>query len=226
MDMEQFLLVEIGQGLKRHYKKLLTWSLAFAVLAAVLSFVVLKPDYKSRATFIVSRPASYESGDQPVEYNNDIQMYQQLVRTYAEILKSETVLNQVKENLGLDLITQELADKMTVRIENNSNLVSLTVIDEDAEQAAAIANETTRVFQTVVQETMEEDNVTIFDEARPADESLGSGVVRNTIMGAMFGFLVALLVAIFKEFTYPSVRSAQDFSRSFSVPVIGTIPKY
>ena len=122
--------------------------IGFAVLAAVLSFVVLSRT-QVRATFI-SRPASY-NGDQPVEYNNDIQMYQQLVRTYAEILKSETVLNQVKENLGLDLITQELADKMTVRIENNSNLVSLTVIDEDAEQAAAVPTKPPRVFQTVVQ---------------------------------------------------------------------------
>lgn len=223
--MEELILTDIWSAFRRRIRMIMGLAVLFAVAALLVSLFLLKPAYESRTTFIVSRPASYTSVGEGAQYNNDILMYQQLVRTYSEIMKSQTVLDHVNENLGLNLQTRELEEKINVRIENNSNIISLTVVDENAHRAKEIATEATRVFQSVIHDTMEEDNVTVFDKAQAAEEPMGPGWVRNTFIGGVLGFTIGLLIAIYQEFTYPAVRSARDFKNNFDLPVIGSIPK-
>lgn len=224
--MEQLTLYEIWQGIKRRIPTVVVFTLVFALIAAVFSLLVLKPGYRSQTTLIIRRPDSYISDGQPAQPNNDIQMYQQLVRTYSEIVKSETVLDQVRNNLNLDLTLEELADKMKVQILNNSEMIKLAVTDGNAQGAADLANEIARVFSATIQDVMEEDNVAILDEARVHAVPTGPNIPLNVVIGGFLGFMAGLLYAIFKEFTHRSIRSAQDFTRTFDVPVIGSIPKY
>jgi receptor protein-tyrosine kinase len=59
--------------------------------------------------------------------------------TQIGLIKLETVAEGVKEQLKLDVPTGDLLDQVTTEAEGNSDLVSITVRDEDPRQAAAIA---------------------------------------------------------------------------------------
>ncbi len=59
--------------------------------------------------------------------------------TQIGLIKLETVAEGVKEQLKLDVPTDQLLEQVTTEVEGNSDLVSVTVRDEDPRQAAAIA---------------------------------------------------------------------------------------
>jgi capsular exopolysaccharide synthesis family protein len=59
--------------------------------------------------------------------------------TQIGLIKLETVAENVREDLGLDVSTSELLDQVSTEVEGNSDLVSVTARDPDPRRAAAIA---------------------------------------------------------------------------------------
>lgn len=62
---------------------------------------------------------------------NDISTNVQMINTYKDIIKGPVILNEVSQNIGTNLTASELAEKSEIITENNSQVFSLTVTDEN-----------------------------------------------------------------------------------------------
>src|SRR5690606_17257387 len=97
--------------------------------------------------------------------NQNIQTDLQLINTYSGIIKSPAILDKVAEEIGGDLTTGQLINRISVSNANQSQIVNITVQDEDPAMAVTIANTTASVFESDIQELMNVDNVTILSPA-------------------------------------------------------------
>src|SRR5699024_8895965 len=89
----------------------------------------------------------------------------ELINTYNVIINSSAILNEVNEVLDIDMTTKALADNITVSSEEDSQVVSDTVKDENPALATDIANATVAVFQEEIVDIMNVDNMKILSEA-------------------------------------------------------------
>jgi capsular exopolysaccharide synthesis family protein len=105
-----------------------------AALAGVSSYYTVRNEpeiYQARSTLMTGRPF-----DNPNPDGNQFYLSQQLAATYAEIAKREPVRQATQAALGLDYLP-----KYDVEVPDQAQLIEITVIDTNPEQAQSVANE-------------------------------------------------------------------------------------
>src|SRR5699024_8248558 len=130
-----------------------------ALIAALLSFFVLTPIYESSTQFIVNQ-SNQEQDDMQID-SGTIRTNVELINTYNVVIKSNAILSEVTEELGLDKSAESLSKQIEVSSEEDSQVVTVTVKDPDPEQATTIANATVGVFQDKITDIMNVDNVSV-----------------------------------------------------------------
>jgi succinoglycan biosynthesis transport protein ExoP len=104
---------------------------AVAIAAAVN--ISAPPKFQSTAGLVVGGQGA--AGDYWT-----LLMYQQLTKTYGELIQTDTVLEPVIAHLQLQMSSDELAKHVDVNVLPESRLINVTVDSRDPQQAAQIAN--------------------------------------------------------------------------------------
>ena len=89
-----------------------------------------------------------------------------LVATYGIIVKSDTVLDQVIEELGLDMTYEQLADRVSVSAVDSTQVMQISVQDENPAEAKAIVGKIVEIAPDVIQEAVEAGSVKVISDAR------------------------------------------------------------
>ena len=103
--------------------------------------------YKSYTTIILG--GNETTASQTIT-QSDITLNKNLVDTYAEIVKSRRVLEQVIAELDLEETYEELSNKISVSSVNNTEIIKITVADSNPIEAKNVANVTANFFSKEV----------------------------------------------------------------------------
>ena len=71
---------------------------------------------------------------------------------------------------------------------------------------------------------MNVDNVQILDGAILPEEASSPNIKKNTAIGIILGFVLGVAVVLFKEIADSSVKSSEEVTEYFDIPVIGIVP--
>src|SRR5690625_4581505 len=159
---ETISLKEIFDVIRKRLKLILLLTIGAGILAAIISFFILTPVYESSSQFIVNQSHENEFGQID---SGTIRTNVELINTYNVIITSNAIMNEVVEELKLPYSSEELAKKIQVSSEQNSQVVTVTVKDPSPERATNIANSTVTIFQEKIPELLNVDNVQILTEA-------------------------------------------------------------
>lgn len=226
MIEQEIDLLELAKKLKKYIFAIVAFAILVATLVYAGSKFVLTPKYTSNTTMIVGN-TNKNNQENPQQNNVDysqIQANRALVSTYSEIVKSRGVAENVIKNLNLDMDYPDFAKKVSIEPVNDTQIISVKVIDTIPERAADIANETSKIFKESITEIMKVDNVQILDKATLPKEPSSPNIMRNTAIGLVLGFLIGLTIAIFKELSDTSIKTTDDIREKFDIPVLGMIP--
>lgn len=155
---------------------------------------------------------------------NDVQISNNLVTTYAEIVKSSNVLQQSIDNLHLDMDVNTLRKKLSVTTTTNTQLITINVSDENPEQAQKIAAEIAETFKKEVKSIYKIDNVQVVDQASYPEKPYNVNVLRQTIYYLIAGIALGLGTAIAMYYLDTTVKSQDEVENKLGIAVIGTIP--
>ncbi|MBF0705377.1 capsular biosynthesis protein [Alkalihalobacillus hwajinpoensis] len=218
---ETISLKEIFEVLKKRLALILLITLLATATSGVVSYFFLTPIYETSTQILVNQKADSENG---FDYNQ-VKTNVELINTYSVIIKSPTILDDVKEELSLDMTTSALNNKISVSNAQNSQVVSLSVTDPDPAVAVDIANKTASVFEKEISNIMNVDNVSILSKA--GFEGTPSPVNPNPVLNMAIAFVVGLMVgvglAFLLEYLDNTIKSEEDIEKVLGVPVLGTI---
>ena len=153
---------------------------ASTVICALLGFIVttflITPQYEASATMIVN-----SRQEQTANLTNDmITTAKNLVATYSIIVKSDTVLNEVIGQLGLELSYEQLEKMVTVSAVDSTQVMKIAVEDENPAQAKAIAEAITQIAPPIIQDQVEAGSVKVISEARAGEKPVSPNKRMNT----------------------------------------------
>ena len=103
-------LLEVLNAVRQHILAIILTTLVLAAAGFGVSKFLMTPKYEASALMIVNTRQDTSA----TVTSDQINSATKLVSTYSIILKSDTVLNQVIQNLGLSLDYQQLAERVTV----------------------------------------------------------------------------------------------------------------
>ncbi|QVY61299.1 YveK family protein [Cytobacillus gottheilii] len=219
---ETISLKELFQTLKKRMALIIIITLVAVMASGAVSYFVLTPVYQSSTQILVNQTA--EEGQYST---NEVQTNLQLINTYNIIIKSPVILEKVIDELNLNMSASQLNAKLTVQNEQNSQVVNLSVQDENAATAAEIANTTAEVFRNEIATIMSIDvnDVTILSPAvvtenqSPIKPQPLLNIAIALVVGAMAGVGLAFLL----EYMDNTVKTEQDIEKIAELPVIGVI---
>jgi capsular polysaccharide biosynthesis protein len=156
----------------------------------------------------------------------------ELLRNYAENIRTHTMAQEVIDRAQLDMDTTALLGKLFVSPAADTFTLQLEARDTDPEVAMTIAQTMAEVFAedrdawNQQQDKRDRIEVSILDNVwNLGYQQYSPNTKINTVAAGLFGLLVGLLVIFFLEWLEQDViRSAADVERAIDVTVLGSIP--
>ncbi|MCY8788208.1 protein-tyrosine kinase activator TkmA [Bacillus inaquosorum] len=218
---ESTSLKEILSTLTKRILLIMIVTAAATAAGGLISFFALTPIYENSTQILVNQ----SKNDQKEVQFNDVQTNLQLINTYNVIIKSPAILDEVIKEIGLSMTFQELNDKITVSSEQDSQVVNISVRDENAETAAHIANTIASVFKGKITSIMNVDNVSILSKAEVSEHP--SPVSPKPLLNIAIAFAAGLAgsigLAFLLEHLDNTIKSEEQLESLLDIPVLGTV---
>lgn len=221
---ETISLQDIFKTLKKRFRLIAMTTLIALIGAAIISFFLLTPIYQATTQVLVNQTKAEAQQQQQVT-SQEIQTNLQLINTYNEIIKSQAILSIVIENLDLDLTPTQLASKVTISNANNSQVLNISVQDENHAIAVDLANNIVEVFKEEVPALMNVDNVNVLSPAIAVENPspIKPNKMLNMAIALVLGLMVGVGIAFLLEYLDTTVKTEQDVEELLGLPIIGLV---
>lgn len=225
MDSEQTIsLMQIVGILRKHMKLIGITTLVVFMVAFFATFFVMTPKYSGTTEILVNRKLS--TSDQSAQLQQ-VQADVQMISTYKDIITSPTVLTDVNRELevypGYPGSMAGIKDSLSINNQTNSQVFSVTATATDPKTAAAIANETARVFKQKVVGMMSINNVSIVSKATANDNAVSPKKPLNLLIGIAGGLLLGIMLAFVREITDRTVTTEGFLTDELGLNSLGII---
>ena len=200
----------------------------FLVIGFIYSYVFLTPEYQSVTSILLAKSnTTTNDGTTPAMTTSEITMNQQLVSTYSALVTSESVINQVISNLKINKTVADLENNIKVTAQDDTEIIQIAVVDQDPEMARKIANEVANVFiNKIAKEYYNMDNVYVVDEAKTPEVPYNINHIKDLIIFAGIGFVIACVYVIVAYMLDTTVKSKEDIEKKLGLTVLTEMPIY
>lgn len=223
--MEELDLKELLMLFWNKKVKILLIVAIFMLIGVIYTIGFVTPVYTSSTTLLLAKSESSISKTDTITAT-DITLNSKLVSTYSTLVQSKSVLRQVISNLGMDINEEELKKSITVSQEKDTEIIRLSVTNENATTAAKFANEIAKVFIERVSEIYKINNVQVVDEAETSTSPSNINHVKDVIIFTFIGAVVAVMYVLIANMLDTTIKSAEEVEKEFKVPVLASIPLY
>ena len=186
------------------------------------SFFIPK-QYSASATIIVNN----KSTDKTIISATEINAAQDLANVYSIIIKSDTVLQQVIDNLQLNMSYETLNSKISVSSVNSTQVMQITMTHTNAEFAQKVVAEIVEVAPPIITDKVEAGSVKVISASKISNNGrpVSPSLKKNAAVGALIGLAFVLLIVFLKEMTNNTFKTEDDIINILNVPLIGIIPE-
>lgn len=212
-------LGELFKALKKNVLLIVVVSLLCAAVGLVSSMFLISKKYSSEATIYIT-PKVTEQGT--IDYNS-IQTNSRMVNNYMEILKGETILAKVADQVGMDDYESVLST-LTVSNPADTELISVSSVATDPELAQQIVSLTISTFTEDMMDILNLNNVTIINDAKVNKNPVSPSKSRYTILGFAAGLVISCGYVFISYLFDKRLRTREEAENFLGVPVLATVP--
>ncbi len=222
--MEQNGKIKITDLLKLIFRS--WWILLISIfLCTVFSYFFSKnymtPVYKAESKMFVGREKDALANVNLI----DLQIGEQLVTDYSELIKTNRVLEEVIENMSLDIDSEALVEMIEVKSIEKSRFLNVIVRHTDPKFATDFVNEISEVLREKAEEIVGAKNIQIVDYAVVPTVPDSPRPVRNSAIGFIVGLVIAILIVIIRFLIDNKIETREDIEELCDLSLLGEVPK-
>lgn len=221
-DYETIDLLELLGVLRQHILALLLTTVLAALAEFLVSSFVLTPQYQASALMIVNTRQDTSAN----VTSDQLTSASRLVSTYSIIVKSDTVLNQVIANLGLNMTYETLASKVEVSAVDETQVMEITVTDPNPDGARQVCEQITQVAPDAILTAVEAGSVKVISAASVDPDPVSPNIPRNTAIAGVLGLVVCVGILFLRVLLDNKINTEDDVTKHLGLTVIGVIPNY
>lgn len=197
------------------------------IIAILLGFIytmyILKPKYTAYTKLIMVQTNSNKDSSQGVT-STDVSLNDKLISTYQSLATTNSVVREVINNLNLDENEDELKNEISVTTEKSTQVLKISVTDDDPQKATDIANELSNVFAKKVSEIYKIDNINIVDKAELPDGPSNINHKKDIFIFGIVGFIIAIMGVLLKNLFDNTISSADEVQKELNLIVLSEVP--
>ncbi len=199
-------------------------TIVFASAAGIFTHFFIAPTYTATARFFV-----YNNPDNNVSTNrtfnsSDIDASNDIINTYVYLLKSDTVLDKVAQELGY-ASGDSIKGYISASPVEGTLVFQVKVSTTDPVLSAKIANTVANIAPDEIVRIVNAGGASVVDYAKQPKSPSEPNIKKNILIGAVAGFFLSFAGFFIYEMFDTTITLARDLEREFDTPVLGTIPR-
>lgn len=216
----EFDLAELFTLLREKFAVIFAAALGCGLLAMGFTFCFVTPQYEADVNMIVNTKQS----DTAMMTNDNITSAKNLVDTYAIIIKSNIVLEQVIERLEMDMNYDAIYEKIDVSPIDDTQIMKITARDADPERAMRIVQTISEIAPPVIAEAVEFGSCKAVSKVKVDSAPVSPNIPKVTLIAAFLGMVLSIAVVLLKELLNDTVLDEDDVYNKLDLPTLGMIP--
>ena len=221
--MEEINIRDFLNYLKKYVLVIVAVSLVLIIGVFIYDKSIKKPLYTTYTTIILTKSNEAQTGTTITQ--NDILLNQKLVETYSKIIKSKLVLEQVISETGVTYTAEELGENVNVEAYENTEMLKISVTDQDPELAASIANSIAQVFSGEIAKIYQINNISVVDVAVTPEE-VSNNTLKRDLLIALFISIFGTIGLVFVVYYFDdTVKLTDDLEEEIGMPVVAKVFK-
>lgn len=223
-EIDEEVEVDVGELLRllwSHILEIVAAGVAAAIICLLVCTFALTPRYQASINLIVN---SRQDGQATVT-NDNINSAKNLISTYAVVIKSNTVLNDVIKKLDLDMTYNDLSSMVDVSSVNSTQIMSITVTNEDPKLAGKIAETIADIAPEVIVDKVEAGSCKTVSDVEIGTSPIFPQTKKYTAMAALAGIVVVCAILVINHLLRNYIVDDEDVQKKLGLPVLGLIPE-
>ena len=214
------VVLELLQALKDKVALILSVTILAAALSWVFSSFVMPRKYEASVNMIVNTRTEIVG----VVTSDSISSAQDLVDTYAIIIKSNKVLNKVIDQLGLHMSYEELSKLISVDPIRNTQVMKIAAQCADADQAAVIVQTISEIAPSIVADAVEAGSCKVVSDVYSSAKPVSPDIPRNILLASALALIAVCALVILRELFNDYIVDDADLEKKLGISVLGVIP--
>lgn len=218
---EEIIRIEdIVDTLLKRWKMIFSITLIATLTAAIFSFFIIAPKYEASTKVFIGKESSQDE-----KYNSsDIQMYQQLLKTYAGVISTNDLVEKAIDTDGLNIKSEEVLKNLTVTPSANTQILEIKYISKDKALSMDLVDAVTNEFIKTSKDLIPNGNVKIIESVKLPEKPVSPNKKMNVAIAFLLGLMISVGIAFLLEFMDNTFKTKEQLEQILGIPVIGTIP--
>lgn len=222
MNEEIIRIEDIVDVLTKRWKMIFSVTLVATLISAVVSFFLIAPKYQAGTKLFIGKENT-TTQDQSYN-NNDVQMYQKLLKTYAEVIQTKDLVGQAIEQDNLDLDPEDVLKNLTVTPRADTQILEINYINVDPVVSQKIVESVTDKFIEYSTELIPNGNVKIIESVRIPENAVSPNKKMNIAIAFLLGLMISVGLSFLIEFMDNTFKTKEQIENILDLPAIGVIP--
>ncbi len=217
--MEEINLRDLLSYFKKHLILFIVVVLFVVSAGTIYSVFILKPEYKSQATVILSSDKSKNTVQSEINANKN------LIDTYTEVVKSHRVLDRVKNEMQIEDTYEQLVKKVTVASLKDTEIISISVVDLNKNHSYSLANKIADTFTDEIGQIYNDKSVNVLDRAVEPQKPYNVDIIKQEAIYAAAGIVLATAVIFLMFYFDRTIKTTEQIEQLFKLPIYGKVRK-
>lgn len=205
--------------LRKWYLMVIACILGAAIAFSYANFFVT-PLYRAKSTMLVDLRTSTE---EKLSYER-VTIAEKYLQTFASIIKTNTVLEPVIEELDLQESPSSLASKIVVTAVEDTLLININLDYPDKKKALAIIETIDRLAPEIIKERIAGGKIIEIETPAVSSTPVSPDIFKYTSIGIILGLVISAGCIVLAAIINNKVRSTEDLKRVLDLPILGVIP--
>ena len=222
---------EVLGGIKDKWKNIVLIVLSFLLISSIYNIFFINKEYEANVKIFIGKQKFKNITE---TYNNEeINLYQRLITTYSEVIKSKKLINEsIKgskmnylqdkyENINYDLLMKNL----TINPIANTQIIEIKYKSLNPQQSYDLLYSITENLISYSKELYPNVNITILEQVHVNLKPLMNKKLIIIGIGLMLGLIVGIGGIIGVMYLNNTYKNQKSLEEEIGLTVIGVIPK-
>ena len=221
MEEQVISISEIFEAIKKRWIIIVAITLTATIISGIISFFVIDPVYEASTKVFVGK----EENDNAAYNSSEINMYQQLLQTYAQAIKTKDLVNRAISGLKYDgLEARNVVESLTVNPISNTQILQIKYQSKDPNEAKDVLKSVTDEFIVTAKELVPNGNVRIIEEVELPQNPVSPNKKMNIAIAFLLGLMVSVGLVFLLEYLDNTYKNKDQLEKDLGIPVLGAIP--
>lgn len=212
---------ELLRYLKKKWLVLVATLLVGVVVAGIYTKFFTVPKYTA-----VSKIYVVSASGKNIVNLDDLRLGTTLSSDYTELLKTRPICNEIISDLNLDYTVSQLKSMISITPVEDTRVLTITAVSENAEEARNIANSVADKAVTYLPKLMGISAPNIAEEAITPTVQTSPNPKKNIAIGGLLGLILAAGIYTVLFLMDDTVKTAEDVEKLIGVMPLAVILEY